>query len=150
MSRAARSDVSFDPLDPSGAITTYRCIIWCLLYANDIVLLADSAGLQQQLDIMAEHLAKGGRIDRACHNMCMRMVATGAARWDPQQRLLPHADLCNTLKIKNPLAIMKRIQLRHLRRLLSAHRERPHTVTMVVAGRLDPAAYPEAYPTQQQ
>ena len=261
LQRAAHGDLIFDPLNPvSRHVTLYRCTIWCLLYADDIALLAASReSLQQQVDLLAQQLRRGGLVvsvaksrvmvlgaapagepplsvhlgnaatgrveqleqveqfkylgttlassgsdepqvkscvgkawgkywgaqqvlerrrvpaklrgmlfsiyvrsallwdsahwrttpailaatNRPCFIMAARMLGGWrAVEGEDERRRLPHADMRRTLGLAHPHALLERQQLRHLGRLLRAHRQRPHPVTMAVAGRLDPVAHP--------
>lgn len=96
----------------------------------------------------AAHLRNIPGIDRrlthTCREIEILLVEGREVLHDPEKRL-PDAERQRRLGIAAPVPLVHRQQLRHTGTLLLTHRERPTTVTMIVAGRLDQEAYPEAY-----
>jgi len=80
MWRAAKGDFAFaGHLGLAPDVTLHRCIIWCLLYADDIVLLADSEEkLQRLVSALEQQLVAGGLVISAAKSKTMVMGDTTA------------------------------------------------------------------------
>jgi hypothetical protein len=73
------------------------------------------------------------------------LLVEGVMALHDVDRRLPDAERRNRLGIAAPAPIAHRQQLRRVGQVCVTHRRQPNTVTMIMAGRPDPEAYPAAY-----